>query len=413
MKKDTENNSVSFLFGECNVTIFAPGKNIGCFLRCEEESYCIGVRYIGAGIAEFTMMGILPYVATDLGISIPVAGHFISAYALGVCFGAPMLLLARKRPLKQILLVLMTLMIVGNICASMAPNYWVLLLGRFVSGLPHGAYFGVASIVAGKLADKGKSSEAVSIMIAGMTVANLFGVPLGTSLSHTLSWRATFLLVGAWGLITLYYIWRWVPQVEGLKDTGFKGQFRFLKKPAPWLILGATALGNGGVFCWYSYITPLLTEVSGFSADSITALMVLAGFGMVVGNLVSGRMSDRYTPGKVGTVVQGMICVILLLIFLLSPHPWCSAILMTLCTAGLFAVSSPEQVLMIRVAPGGEMLGGACVQMAFNLGNAIGAYIGGLALSGGYRYPALAGVPFALMGFILFLVFYKKFQAKY
>ncbi|CAH2758353.1 Inner membrane transport protein YdhP [Bacteroides uniformis] len=368
---------------------------------------------LGLGIAEFTMMGILPYVATDLGISIPVAGHFISAYALGVCFGAPMLLLARKRPLKQILLVLMTLMIVGNICASMAPNYWVLLLGRFVSGLPHGAYFGVASIVAGKLADKGKSSEAVSIMIAGMTVANLFGVPLGTSLSHTLSWRATFLLVGAWGLITLYYIWRWVPQVEGLKDTGFKGQFRFLKKPAPWLILGATALGNGGVFCWYSYITPLLTEVSGFSAESITALMVLAGFGMVVGNLVSGRMSDRYTPGKVGTVVQGMICVILLLIFLLSPHPWCSAILMTLCTAGLFAVSSPEQVLMIRVAPGGEMLGGACVQMAFNFGNAIGAYIGGLALSGGYRYPALAGVPFALMGFILFLVFYKKFQAKY
>lgn len=368
---------------------------------------------LGLGIAEFTMMGILPYVATDLGISIPVAGHFISAYALGVCFGAPMLLLARKRPLKQILLVLMTLMIVGNICASMAPNYWVLLLGRFVSGLPHGAYFGVASIVAGKLADKGKSSEAVSIMIAGMTVANLFGVPLGTSLSHTLSWRATFLLVGAWGLITLYYIWRWVPQVEGLKDTGFKGQFRFLKKPAPWLILGATALGNGGVFCWYSYITPLLTEVSGFSADSITALMVLAGFGMVAGNLVSGRMSDRYTPGKVGTVVQGMICVILLLIFLLSPHPWCSAILMTLCTAGLFAVSSPEQVLMIRVAPGGEMLGGACVQMAFNFGNAIGAYIGGLALSGGYRYPALAGVPFALMGFILFLVFYKKFQAKY
>lgn len=368
---------------------------------------------LGLGVAEFTMMGILPYVATDLEICIPVAGHFISAYALGVCFGAPMLLLARKRPLKQILLVLMTLMIVGNICASMAPNYWVLLLGRFVSGLPHGAYFGVASIVAGKLADKGKSSEAVSIMIAGMTVANLFGVPLGTSLSHTLSWRATFLLVGAWGLITLYYIWRWVPQVEGLKDTGFKGQFRFLKKPAPWLILGATALGNGGVFCWYSYITPLLTEVSGFSAESITALMVLAGFGMVVGNLVSGRMSDRYTPGKVGTVVQGMICVILLLIFLLSPHPWCSAILMTLCTAGLFAVSSPEQVLMIHVAPGGEVLGGACVQMAFNFGNAIGAYIGGLALSGGYRYPALAGVPFALMGFILFLVFYKKFQAKY
>lgn len=368
---------------------------------------------LGLGIAEFTMMGILPYVARDLNISIPVAGHFISAYALGVCAGAPMLIVARKRPLKHILLVLMALMLVGNLGAAMAPDYWLLLAARFISGLPHGAYFGVASIVAGKLADEGKSSEAVSIMIAGMTVANLFGVPLGTSLSHMLSWRVTFLLVGCWGLIVLYYIWRWVPVIEGLKDTGFKGQFRFLKTPAPWLILGATALGNGGVFCWYSYITPLLTNVSGFNAESVTALMVLAGFGMVVGNLVSGRLSDRYTPGKVGTVVQGMICILLLMIFFLSPNPWCSAILMALCTAGLFAVSSPEQVLIIRVAPGGEMLGGACVQIAFNLGNAIGAYVGGLALSGGYRYPALAGVPFALVGFVLFAVFYKKFQAKY
>lgn len=368
---------------------------------------------LGLGIAEFTMMGILPYVARDLNISIPVAGHFISGYALGVCAGAPMLIVARKRPLKHILLVLMALMLVGNLGAAMAPDYWLLLAARFISGLPHGAYFGVASIVAGKLADEGKSSEAVSIMIAGMTVANLFGVPLGTSLSHMLSWRVTFLLVGCWGLIVLYYIWRWVPVIEGLKDTGFKGQFRFLKTPAPWLILGATALGNGGVFCWYSYITPLLTNVSGFSAESVTALMVLAGFGMVVGNLVSGRLSDRYTPGKVGTVVQGMICILLLMIFFLSPNPWCSAILMALCTAGLFAVSSPEQVLIIRVAPGGEMLGGACVQIAFNLGNAIGAYVGGLALSGGYRYPALAGVPFALVGFVLFAIFYKKFQAKY
>ena len=383
------------------------------FFQMKKSLIALAFGTLGLGIAEFTMMGILPYVARDLNISIPVAGHFISAYALGVCAGAPMLIVARKRPLKHILLVLMALMLVGNLGAAMAPDYWLLLAARFISGLPHGAYFGVASIVAGKLADEGKSSEAVSIMIAGMTVANLFGVPLGTSLSHMLSWRVTFLLVGCWGLIVLYYIWRWVPVIEGLKDTGFKGQFRFLKTPAPWLILGATALGNGGVFCWYSYITPLLTNVSGFSAESVTALMVLAGFGMVVGNLVSGRLSDRYTPGKVGTVVQGMICILLLMIFFLSPNPWCSAILMALCTAGLFAVSSPEQVLIIRVAPGGEMLGGACVQIAFNLGNAIGAYVGGLALSGGYRYPALAGVPFALVGFVLFAVFYKKFQAKY
>lgn len=368
---------------------------------------------LGLGIAEFVMMGILPDVAKDLDISIPTAGHFISAYALGVCVGAPVLTLARKYPLKHILLVLVTLIMIGNICAALAPNYWVLLAARFISGLPHGAYFGVGSIVAERLADKGKGSEAVSIMIAGMTIANLFGVPLGTSLSTMLSWRATFLLVGIWGIVILYYIWRWVPHVEGLQDTGFKGQFRFLKTPAPWLILGATALGNGGVFCWYSYVNPMLTTVSGFSAESITPLMILAGFGMVIGNLISGRLADRYTPGKVGTAAQASICLVLLLIFFLSPYKWMAAILMCLCTAGLFAVSSPEQILIIRVAKGGEMLGAACVQVAFNLGNAIGAYVGGQAVHEGYRYPALTGVPFALIGFTLFLIFYKKYQAKY
>lgn len=368
---------------------------------------------LALGMAEFAMMGILPYVASDFGISISEAGHLISAYALGVCFGAPVLVLARKKSLKHLLMALVSLIIVGNLCASMAPNYWVMMIGRFISGLPHGAYFGVASIVASKLADKGKSSEAVSIMIAGMTVANLFGVPLGTSLSHLISWRTTFLFVGLWGVIVFYYIWRWVPVVEGLQDTGFKGQFRFLRTPAPWLILGATALGNGGVFCWYSYISPLLTNVSGFSESSMTALMVLAGFGMVVGNLISGRMSDRYTPGRVLMIAQGGICLVLLAIFFLSPNPWLSVPLMFLCTAGLFAVSSPEQLLIIRVAPGGEMLGGACIQIAFNFGNAVGAYAGGLAVTNGVQYAALVGVPFAMIGFILAVIFYKRYQVRY
>lgn len=368
---------------------------------------------LALGMAEFAMMGILPYVAFDFGISISEAGHLISAYALGVCFGAPVLVLARKKSLKHLLMALVSLIIVGNLCASLAPNYWIMMIGRFISGLPHGAYFGVASIVASKLADKGKSSEAVSIMIAGMTVANLFGVPLGTSLSHLISWRSTFLFVGLWGIIVFYYIWRWVPVVEGLQDTGFKGQFRFLRTPAPWLILGATALGNGGVFCWYSYISPLLTNVSGFSETSMTALMVLAGFGMVVGNLVSGRMSDRYTPGRVLMIAQGGICLLLLAIFFLSPNPWLSVLLMFLCTAGLFAVSSPEQLLIIRVAPGGEMLGGACIQIAFNFGNAVGAYAGGLAVGNGFQYAALVGVPFAMIGFILAVIFYRRYQVRY
>lgn len=367
---------------------------------------------LGLGIAEFVMMGILPDVAHDFGISISQAGHFISAYALGVCVGAPMLILARKHPLKRILLILVTLIMIGNIGAALAPNYWILLLARFVSGLPHGAYFGVGSIVAEKLADKGKGSEAVSIMVAGMTIANLFGVPLGTSLSASISWRVTFLLVGCWGMIILYYIWRWIPQVESLPDTGLKGQFRFLKSPAPWLLIGATMLGNGGVFCWYSYINPLLTHVSGFHPQSITLLMVLAGFGMVVGNLVSGRLSDKYKPGRVAATVQACICVTLLLIFFLSSISWLSVVLMCLCTAGLFALSSPQQVLLIRYSKGGEMLGAASVQVAFNLGNAIGAYSGGVALQSGlgYQYPALIGVPFAFAGFVLLTLFHKKYE---
>lgn len=369
---------------------------------------------LGLGIAEFVMMGILPDVAAEMHVSIPKAGHLISAYAIGVCVGAPTLILARKFPLKHILLALVALIMAGNIFAALSPNFWTLMAARFISGLPHGAYFGVASIVASKLADPGKGSAAVSIMIAGMTIANLFGVPLGTSLSNAVSWRIPFLLVGAWGIVTLYYIWRWVPHVEGLPDTGLRGQFRFLKHLAPWLIIGATMFGNGSVFCWYSYINPLLTHVSGFNAESVSLLMILAGAGMVVGNLVGGRLSDIYMPGRVAMVTQGCIFAILLLIFFFAGIGWLSAPLMCCCTACLFAVSSPQQILLIRYSPGGEMLGAASVQVAFNLGNALGAYVGGLPLRAGlgYQYPALIAAPLALVGFSLLLVFYRRYERK-
>lgn len=367
---------------------------------------------LGLGIAEFVMMGILPDVAHDMGVSIADAGHLISAYALGVCVGAPLLVLARKFPLKYILLVLVGIIMLGNCCAAAAPNYWLLMAARFISGLPHGAYFGVASIVAEKLAEKGKGTEAVAIMVSGMTIANLFGVPLGTFLSTALSWRVTFLLVGVWGMVILYCIWRWVPRVEGLPDTGLRGQFRFLKSPAPWLLILATMLGNGGIFCWYSYINPLLTHVSGFPVHKISGLMVLAGIGMVVGNLVSGRLSDRFSPGRVAASVQSLACVLLVLIFFFARIPLLSVLLMCFCTASLFALSSPQQVLLLRFSQGGQFLGAASAQVAFNLGNAIGAFAGGLPLEAGlsYRYTALVGAPFALVGFVLLLVFFRKYE---
>lgn len=234
--------------------------------------FALSLGTLALGIAEFVMMAILPYVATDLNISIATAGHLISAYALGVCAGAPALVLTRKFQLKNTLLWLVALIVIGNSMAAISPNYATMMIARFISGLPHGAYFGVGSIIASKLAKEGKSTEAISIMVAGMTIANLLGVPLGTSLSSLLSWRWVFGIVGIGGLAVLFYIWRWVPQVEKLPNTGFKGQFRFLKSGAPWLIIAGTMFGNGGIFCWYSYIHPLLTDVARISRSQHHAI---------------------------------------------------------------------------------------------------------------------------------------------
>lgn len=369
---------------------------------------------LGLGIAEFVMMGILPDTAVSLGVSIPTAGHFISAYALGVCFGACMLLILRKYPMKNSLLFLVSLMMVGNIGAALAQSYHFMLVARFISGLPHGAYFGVASIVASKLAQKGRESEAVSIMIAGMTIANLFGVPLGTLLSTFLSWRIIFCLVVIWCILTLYSIKKYVPYIPPLPDTGFMGQFKFLKYPAPWLLLGATMFGNGGAFAWYSYVTPMLIQVSGFKAEIITGIMVLAGAGMVAGNLVGGKLSTRFYPGKVGAGFQGVMALSLFLIFFLAPYKIPAVFLMCAVTFCLFAVSSPQQFLIIKFSQGGEMLGAAGVQIAFNMGNALGAYLGGIPIAHGMeiQYSALVGTCSAAMGFIIFSFFNHLYQNK-
>lgn len=368
---------------------------------------------LALGIAEFVMMGILPDVARSLGVSIPEAGHLISAYAIGVCCGAPLLVVVHKYPLKNMLLCLACIILLGSTLAALSVNYWMLLAARFISGLPHGAYFGVASIVAVRLADERHKTGAVSIMVAGMTVANLFGVPLATGLSASVSWRFPFLLVVFVSLIVLYYVWKWVPSVGALPDNGFRHQFAFLKNDAPWLILAATMFANGGIFCWYSYISPLLVE-GGFSADTLPALMIAAGFGMVAGNLISGRLCDRHRPGHVVVVTQCIAIAALLLVFWLADCGWVSAALMVVCTGCLFAVSSPQQFLILKHAPGGELLGGASIQVAFNLGNAVGAFCGGLPIAAGLppRYAALTGVPFIVLGLVSFIIFCRKYERK-
>lgn len=367
---------------------------------------------LALGMSEFVMMGILPDIARSLGVSIPEAGHLISAYALGVCFGAPlMVLVARKRPLKQILLALTGLIILGNFCAALAPNYWTLLAMRFVSGLPHGAFFGVGSIVAERVADEGRRAEAVSIMVVGMTIANLFGVPLGTFISGAVTWRATFAIVAAWGAVATLLVRLWVPKLPPLPDTGLKGQFRFLKHAGPWLVLTSVMLGNGGIFCWYSYVSPLMIHTTGFAPERLTLIIMLAGFGMFAGNLIGGHYADRFSPERVVRCTLAVATLALAGIFFGARIPALSVGLMCLTTGCLFCVSSPQQLLILENSRGGEMLGAALVQVAFNLGNALGAYIGGLPIEHGLDYPytTLPGALFTLLGMAAIAIYIHKY----
>lgn len=368
----------------------------------------------GLGIAEFVVMGILGNVASGLKISITQAGYLISLYSLGVCVGSPLLLIMRRYPLKNLLLMLVGISMAGNLVASLSPSFLTIVAARFVSGLPHGAYFGVASIVAERLAGREHRTQAVSIMIAGMTVATLLGVPLGTALSTYISWRMVFLLVVAWSAVTIGSLWRWVPDVGRIDDTGFRGQFRFLKSLAPWLIIFGTMIGNGGLYCWYSYIDPLLTNISGYRMEDLTWLMVIAGAGMVTGNLVSGRLSDRFHPSIVAAMIQTAMILVLLLDFACASSRWAMLPLMFLGTAGLFGVSSPMQSLILQYSKGGELFGAATVQMAFNIGNALGTYCGGLVLAQGFdcRYPTLVGVPFSVVGALLLYYLYFRYERK-
>lgn len=375
--------------------------------------YALAFGTLGFGITEYVMMGILPDIAADLAISIPQAGHLISVYALGVCIGAPLaVLVSRGRGLRTILVGLICIQLLGGIITTLAPNYYVALASRFISGLPHGAFFGVGSIVAERLADKNHSTTAVSIMVMGMTVANLLGVPLGTLLGETLSWRVIFAFSTLWSALTIFFIFRWIPVLPALPDKGVKAQFAFLAKPEPWLILAVTMAGNGGIFCYYSYVSPMMTGVAGFPADAMTLIMVLCGGGMCLGNYLGGRLSDRYTPTRVILATQLMMFSALVILYFVAGIKLPALLMTVLCCAGLFAVSSPQQHLIINHAPGGEMMGGAMIQIAFNLGNALGAYFGGLPIDSGagVRYSALIGAAFILIGLFFAVLLLRRLE---
>ena len=367
---------------------------------------------LGLGIAEYVAMGLLPYWAEDFHVTIAQSGHAISAYALGVAIGAFFIILLRTLKLKTILLILIFVHIAGNVLTAFAPTFETMLASRFIAGLPHGAYFGVGSIIAQRLAAKGKGTSAVAIMIAGMTVSNIFGVPLGTALAHSMSWRTIFYIVICWGILVLLAALFWIRDVGKIKDTGFKGQFVFLRNPAPWWVLAATMFGNAGIFCMHSYISPILTDFAGIPLAAVSAVMAAMGVCMVIANLVSGRLCDRYTPGKVAFYCQLTAIVVLLGISALGNNPYICVVLACIAAGLLFAISSPEQVSILRVAPGGLLLGASMVQAAFNLGNAIGAYVGGIPFDYGLniRWVTGFGAMLAVLGTISLYVYYKRHE---
>ncbi|AKV55582.1 major facilitator superfamily MFS_1 [Bifidobacterium actinocoloniiforme DSM 22766] len=368
------------------------------------------------GAAEFVMMGILPQTAQAMNVSIPQAGRFISAYAIGVCVGALMLVFGRKTPPKRLIILFLALIVIGNGCSALSTSAIALTMSRFIAGLPHGAFFGTAAYIAKSTARPDKQAQAVAVTITGQTLANMLGVPGGTLLAEYLSWRAAFAFLAVWGAATILLSLRWLPNLPPVPDSGLRGQFHFLKRRGPWVILLAVFTGNAGLFCWWSYVSPWLTQAGGWSSSALSALMVLAGFGMVVGGLAGGALCDRWRHAGTAALGQTISFLGLVAIFLIPGSKLGSAILTFWVAFGLFFVSTPQQILMVDAGQGGgELIGGATIQVAFNLGNAVGSMLGGAALSAtgmDYRFPALTGAPLALAAALLLLFYSHRLETK-
>lgn len=367
---------------------------------------------LGLGITEYVAMGLLPYIAREYQVSLAAAGNFISAYAAGVAVGAFLLIFLRKIKLKRIILLLVSVHILGNLLTLVAPDFYTVLCARFIAGLPHGSFFGAGSIIAERLASKDHQTSAVSIMIAGMTISNIFGVPLGTALAEFMGYKAIFFLVVLWGCIVLFSCWRWIPDTGTITACNFKSQFAFLRHPAPWLVLGGTLLGNAGIFCMHSYISPILTDLAGLPLQAVPVVLIAMGVCMVICNFLSGRICDRFTPGRAASWYQTATFVLLLLIAAFGHYSAICIILVCLCAGMLFALSAPEQVSILRTSPGGPLLGASMVQAAFNLGNALGAWCGGVPFTFNLsiRLVTITGAAFALLGFLCIFIYARRYE---
>jgi DHA1 family inner membrane transport protein len=361
----------------------------------------LAVGAFGIGTTEFVMMGLLPDVADDLHISIPSAGHLVSAYALGVVIGAPLLAAATARmSRRKVLIALMGLFVAGNALSAFAPDYHWLLAARFVSGLPHGAFFGVGAVVATNLVAPERKARSVSLMFLGLTVANIAGVPVATFIGQHFGWRATFLGVSAIGLAAIASLAFLIPRDHTHGPTGgLRGELAALRSLPVWLALGTTVAGFGALFSAYSYITPMLTDSAGYADSSVTLLLALFGVGATVGNLVGGRLADHSLRGTLFGGLVSLVTVLALFPVLMSAQ-WSAAVAVTLLGAAAFITGSPLQLMVMEKASAAPSLASSANQAAFNLANAGGAWIGCIALAAGFgtTSPALAGALLAVLG---------------
>ncbi|SDH91295.1 MFS transporter, DHA1 family, arabinose polymer transporter [Arthrobacter subterraneus] len=360
----------------------------------------LAVGGFGIGTTEFAIMGLLPFMVADLGVDIPAGGHVISAYALGVVVGAPLLsTLGARLPHKRVALALMLLFTLGNLSSYIATDYGWLLLSRFISGLPHGAFFGVAAVIAASLSAPTRRARAVAMVMMGLSVANVVGVPFATWLGQQFGWRTMFLLVGLIGILTLGMITRFVPHQDVRDGASITGELGALKRGQVWMTLLIGTVGFGGFFAVYTYIAPTMTEVAGVSENLLPVVVALYGLGMVAGNIVGGRLADISVLGTIYWVMGSISVCLLVFAFAVQWAP--TALLFVFLVGAIGSSLIPSlQVRLMDVSPDAPSLASSMNHAALNTANALGAFLGGavIAFGWGYTAPALVGAVLAAFG---------------
>ena len=368
-----------------------------------EAAMALGSFAIGTG--EFAIMGLMPDIASNLQLSEPQVGHAISAYALGVMVGAPTLAIIGARLLrKHMLLLLMALYAIGNLATAFAPSFGGLVAFRFISGLPHGAYFGIAAVVASSMVAKDQRAGAVARVMMGLTLAMLLGNPVATLLGQYFGWRSAFVLVGAIAVSTIALVWHIVPQRHDEVRSDPRKELQAFTLPQVWMALGIASIGFSGMFCVFSYLAPTMLQVTQVSPQWIPFGLAAFGFGGIVGNIAGGKLFDRLQFRAVGLVLVWSIAV--LLFFSFAAQALWSLLLGIGLVGTMIALAAPLQIRLMDIAHEAPSLAAASNHAAFNLANALGPWLGGMAITAGMGWTSTGyiGATTALVGLGIYLV---------